>query len=236
MQFYKIQLNLNLSKQVDQIDKKYYAVLGGILDAVDNDQTIYQNILSISPLVNLWNNQFKIFVAIKNKEITENFISKILKAKQINLDKLYFNIDSAQIIKTFDIINFQPRADYKKVLLTFQSPTCFSTSKWKPYIDIQPFPIFKSINTKLLKNNIDIKLDLLKLEQNTKLIGIKNLNTEKAQIKNWFKIGFWGKLFFEINWDELFKKQIHFLVESAEFTWVGLNPRLGMWNVYWKIF
>jgi hypothetical protein len=53
MQFYKIQLNLNLSKQVDQIDKKYYAVLGGILDAVDNDQTIYQNILSISPLVNL---------------------------------------------------------------------------------------------------------------------------------------------------------------------------------------
>jgi len=236
MLFSKIQLSLYLNKSVEKIDKKYYSVLGWILDAIDNDQQIYQNTLSISPLINLENNQFKIFVSLSSEKSTKDFINKITQKKQINLDKLYFDIQAIQLIKTFDPLNFQPKSDYKKVLFTFQSPTCFSTPQWKPYIDIQPFPIFKSINKKLLKLWIDLKLDLLQIEKNIRLIWIKNLNTEKAQIKSGFKVGFYWKLFYEVKGDDLFKKQIHFLVESAEFTGVGLNPRLGMWNVYWKVF
>jgi hypothetical protein len=133
------------------------------------------------------------------------------------------------------LVNFNPDSNYKKILLTLQSPTCFAWKNNKPHIDIQWFTLFKSVNKKLTKLWIDLNLDLLKVEQNIKLIWVKNLNSEKARIKHGYKIWLTWKLFYEVSWDDFFKKQIYYFVNAVEFLGIWLNPRLGMWNAYWKV-
>ena len=231
----KYKINLSLENAPKEIDKKYYAVLWAIFDLVDNKKEFEKAITSISPLVRTDNENFCLFVSIFWKEFSNLFLQKLFEKQKLNIDTLPFKLDWVNLIKTMDLVEFQPKSDYKKILITLQSPTCFAWKNNKPFLDIQWFSIFKSINKKLLNLKVDINLNLLDLDKNIKLIWVKNLNSEKAWIKNWYKIGLTWKLFYEINWDENFKKQIHYLLETAEFLWIWLNPRLGLWNAYGKI-
>jgi len=235
MIFNKIQVNLHLPNAPEEIDPKYYALLGAIFDLMENNPQLESQILTISPLIQEDKENFKFYISYINTPLTNLLLTKLLSGAVLNIDTLPFKTKSVSLTKSFDVENFQPSSNFRKVLMTFQSPTCFSTPQKKPFMDIQPFTIYKSINNKLLKLWININLNLFQLEKNSRLIWIKNLNSSKVWIKKVFKIWFTGKLFFELSWDEKFKQQIHYLTEVVEFVWVGLNPRLGMWNAYWKL-
>jgi len=235
MKLYKFKLNLHLENAPKEIDKKYYAILGAIYDLLDNQKVFELALTSISHLVRTDENNFSLFVSIFWKEFSDLFLQKLFEKQKINIDTLPFKLDWVNLIKEFNLVNFQPQTNYKKILITLQSPTCFGGKNNKPFLDIQGFNMFKSVNKKLLKLKVDINLDLFELEKNIKLIWVKNLNSEKVWLKNGYKIGLTWKLFYEISWTENFKKQIHYLTEVIEFLGIGLNPRLGLGNAYGKI-
>jgi len=235
MNIKKYKINLTLENAPKEIDPKYYAVLWSIFDLVDNDQNFSQKITSISPIIRENENKFKFFISIIDENYQNKFLEKLIQKQVLNIDKLMFKFQGFEKVKEINFEELEPSWEYSKILINFQSPTCFSWKDKKPYFDIQPLPIFKSINKKLQKLWVELYLDLFEVEKNIKTIWLKNLTTEKVWIKNWFKIWFIWKIFFEVKWEEIFKKKIAYLLELVEFLWVWLNPRLWMWNAYWKI-
>lgn len=74
MKFYKIHLLLKLTKDIKNIDKKYYSVLGVILSFINEDENIYENI-TISPLIQESEFEFHIKLSFFEEEVYKRFFS-----------------------------------------------------------------------------------------------------------------------------------------------------------------
>jgi hypothetical protein len=77
-------------------------------------------------LIRIDEENFKFFISIFQKNFSDLFLQKLFSKQIVNIDNLPFKLQGINIVKTFDLVNFNPDSNYKKILLTLQSPTCFA--------------------------------------------------------------------------------------------------------------
>jgi hypothetical protein len=78
MKLYNLNIILKLEKKIESIDKKYYAILGVILNFINEDEQIYQNI-AISPLWHKETNEYIIKLSFFEEHIYKRFFDMMSK-------------------------------------------------------------------------------------------------------------------------------------------------------------
>jgi len=229
------------SNNVEMIDSKfYYSILWAFLSIFKNQNNIFNNIISLSPLNKNKNWDYFLIVSIFWKKNFNEIINEILeKNKNFTVNKKKFNIKWIEFdFKLFDLDSIEFK-DFKKIKLHFLSPTYTKQSKGNKEIqNLLPNPeVF--ILSGIRKLNKYFKLDLdfenIKSELKSNIYVVEfDIKTKVVKIKSWLKAGVVWYINYRIS-DNLSletKKLLYLWLHFSNLTWIWSWNKLWMGQVW----
>ncbi len=257
MKFFKLSIVLSLEKTVQNIDQKYYSVLGVLLKLINSNKQIYSN-LSVSPLYHYQEQEYIINLSFFNQESYQNFLNYFNSQinKTVNIDGLPFKISGFIIPGEGQIFDLEKESkiiykNYKWIKLHFISPTVVKHSPTYRLLPLPEFYIYSLLNrfNTILWEEKFFELFSFKLSKKIKALlqdwlieSSYKLEIEKVFIKWWFVPGNIWIISYAINKNfqdpvfQLLQEKLPIFIKWAFWTWLWFGTRLGLWQVKWEIY
>lgn len=258
MKFYSIDLLLNNTKKIKNLDPKYYSILWVILKIINEDENIYNNI-TISPL---WHKkEWEISyckISIFGQSIYNEFIKIINNniKQNISIDSIPFSIIWYEASKTGHIFSLKDEiqnsnSNFVWIKINFLSPTVVKANKIYQLFPSSQNYIYSLINKfeKILWK--DKFFNYFKFNNTPKIQSLLedgliesdySLDIEKIFIKGWYIPGNIGWIKYSINkkFDEKvfekLKKNLNIFIKASSWTGLWFWTRLWLWQISWKTY
>jgi len=226
--------------EINKINKHYYSILGFILNILENKNEIYNNILSISPIIKKYNTEDNYFIKISI--LGENNFKFITQIFLDNLNNI-FTLDWIEfILKQLDN-NFKwlkldellyKEFNFNTFVINFKSPTFLKkTMKEKQINFYLPIPeefiisairkYYKIYWVKINDNTLILLKDKIKYNL---FISQFNIETKKIKVKWWIKAGVVWNVKYNLN----IKNDFSLEEKNIIYRSLILANFIGLWN------